>query len=523
MPDGGSRPGSCQPMFVRLVSWWHHRRMSFQLATIALAVAVAAAFMSARPYDALEQRTVLFATVLGLVWLCYVRTKHATGLIVAGAEALVRGDYEGAKLTGFRSLEGIELATAFERLALAVAEREQIARSEILQLREVEQMKTDFVSTVSHELRTPLTSIRGSLGLVLGALEGEIGPRARGLLEIASQNTDRLIRLINDILDIEKIEAGHVTLKKELGELRAILRTTLTGLDGIASEAGIRLMLEPGEQVMATVDADRLVQVFTNLVSNAIKFSPAGQTVRVRLEAVDSVARVRVIDSGPGIPFEFRDKIFGRFQQADGSDARKKNGTGLGLAIARAIVELHDGTVSYESEAGEGATFVVELPCIPASVRSRPTPIGGLRLIRAGARVRTRPTVLLVEQDAGTIELLRSMCEAMADVVCASTGDDAFTALRASEIDAVIADPALPSVGGMEFVRRFKSETEDDGVALLIFSSRDYSAADLESMRIPRTHAFVKSRDDERQLVMRLRAVLTVRQESSRALRAPAR
>ena len=511
-------------MYFRLVRWWRTRRLSFQLATLALGVAVAAASMSARPYDAVEQRFVLFATVLALVWLCYVRVKFTTDSVVAGAEALVAGDYERARLPALAetSREGADLAKAFERLALAVAEREQIARSEILQLREIEQMKTDFVSTVSHELRTPLTSIRGSLGLVLGAMQEEVGPKARGLLEIASQNTDRLIRLINDILDISKIEAGHVMLKKEPGELRAILRTTLTSLEGYASEAGVRLILDPGDPIMATVDSDRLVQVFTNLVSNAIKFSPTGQSVRIRLESDVAVARVRVTDSGPGVPLEFREKIFGKFQQADGSDARKRNGTGLGLAIARAIVELHEGTVSYENEPGRGATFVVELPCVAANVRLLPAASG---VPRAPGRSRKsgRPQLLLVEQDAGVIALLTALCEPLADVVCAATGEAALDALRESPVDAVIADPALPGVGGMEFIHRMKAETEGEGTPLLIFSSREYSAPELDSMRVSRTHVFVKSRDDERQLVLRVRAMIAVRRESPRVARTAAR
>ena len=489
---------------------------------MALAVAVAAASMSARPYDNLKERGILFGMVLGLVWMAYSRVKHATDIIVAGAEAVVAGDYDHAKLPllARQSQEGAELAAVFDRLALAVAEREQIARSEILQLREVEQMKTDFVSTVSHELRTPLTSIRGSLGLVLGALGDEVGLKARGLLEIASQNTDRLIRLINDILDIEKMEAGHVTLKKEPDELRSILRTTLTGLEGYATEASVRLILDPGQPVLATVDSDRLVQVFTNLVSNAIKFSVAGQAVRVSLDIEDGVARVRVADNGPGIPEEFREKIFGKFQQADGSDSRKKNGTGLGLAIARAIVELHDGSVAFESTVGLGTTFAVDLPYTRPPARSRPTPIGGMRLIRAASRPRLRPLVLLIEQDAGVIEVLRSLCEPIADVISARTGDEAMAAVRSSAVDVVIVDPALPGVGGAEFIYRLKSEIEEDGTPVLLFSSREYSPSELGNLRITPAHAFVKSRDDERELVLRLRAVLTVWQETPRVRRA---
>jgi CheY-like chemotaxis protein len=244
--------------------------------------------------------------------------------------------------------------------------------------------------------------------------------------------------------------------------------------------------------------------------------------VRVSLAADGAIARVRVADSGPGIPAEFRDKIFGKFQQADGSDARKKNGTGLGLAIARAIVELHNGTVSFESEIGRGATFVVELPCTPANFRSRPTPIGGLRLV-GGPRVKQRPQIVFVEQDEGVIHVLRARCEAMGDISCARSGDEALDIVHSTVVDAVIADPALPGVGGMEFVQRLKAATDEEGTTLLIYSSREYSATELETMHIPRTHAFVKSRDDDRELVMRLRAVLTVRQESPQLRKLPLR
>jgi CheY-like chemotaxis protein len=220
---------------------------------------------------------------------------------------------------------------------------------------------------------------------------------------------------------------------------------------------------------------------------------------------------VRVADSGPGIPPEFRDKIFGRFQQADASDSRKKSGTGLGLAIARAIVELHEGTVSFESTVGQGTTFVVELPCTPTRARSRPTPIGSLSVIRGAAHPRVRPQLLLVEQDAGVIEVLRSLCEPFADVLRARTGGEAIDAVRSSVIDAVVADPVLPGVGGADFVRRLKAELEDEGAPVLLFSSREYSRAELESLRISPTHAFVKSRDRESELALRLRAILTVR------------
>jgi signal transduction histidine kinase len=291
------------------------------------------------------------------------------------ARALAEGRYSDVRLPAElgANREMRQIADTFEELALAIEEREQILQSDILQLREYEQLKSDFVSTVSHELRTPLTSMRGALGLVLNGAAGPLSPQGQDLLRIANQNTERLIRLINDILDVEKIESGTITVRRDRCDLRTVLEATIAGLNGYAVEQNVRVALTAPKTADVIGDQDRLIQVFTNLLSNAIKFSLTGAEVAVLMEIEGDLARVSVRDGGPGIPAEFQARIFGKFQQAESSSSRRHGGTGLGLAIARAIVERHEGQISFRSERGAGTTFVVELPCsvgAPSAMRN---------------------------------------------------------------------------------------------------------------------------------------------------------
>jgi PAS domain S-box-containing protein len=235
--------------------------------------------------------------------------------------------------------------------------------SDITQRKLVERMKNEFVSTVSHELRTPLTSITGSLGLINGGVAGELPLQAKGLIEIAYRNSERLGRLINDILDIDKIESGKIDFALQPVDLMQAVDEALTTNRAFAVQFKVRLALEqglPGMKVCA--DPDRLMQVFTNLLSNAAKFSPQGETVTVRVARDQGVVRVAITDRGPGIPDEFKDRVFQKFAQADTSDSRAKSGTGLGLSIAKAIVEKFGGDIGFESAHGKGTTFYVDLP-----------------------------------------------------------------------------------------------------------------------------------------------------------------
>ncbi|HEX3128955.1 MAG TPA: ATP-binding protein [Thermoanaerobaculia bacterium] len=228
----------------------------------------------------------------------------------------------------------------------------------------VDQMREEFIS-VSHELRTPLTSIRGALGLLAGGVAGDLPPQARSLLDIAASNSERLVRLINDILDIEKVESGTLGLRMESLDLAVALGQALevNAVYARYYEVGLRLVRsESGAFVLG--DPDRIQQVLANLLSNAAKFSPRGGTVEVEMVREGRRVRISVRDHGPGIPEAFRSRVFERFAQADASVARQERGTGLGLSISKAIVERHGGRIWFESEPGVQTTFSFDLPVL---------------------------------------------------------------------------------------------------------------------------------------------------------------
>jgi PAS domain S-box-containing protein len=230
--------------------------------------------------------------------------------------------------------------------------------------KEAERLKDEFVSVVGHELRTPLTSIRGSLGLLAGGVMGELPEEAMGMLGTAISSTDRLVRLINDILDIERMDSGRAEIEVASVSASELVELSTQVVAGVATEADIVLRTEIDDTAIVC-DADKIVQVLTNLLGNAIKFSPSGSTVDVTVASVGSDALFSVSDAGRGIPAEKIESIFERFSQVDSSDAREKGGTGLGLAIARRIVERHGGRIWAESSEGAGSTFHFTLPLEP--------------------------------------------------------------------------------------------------------------------------------------------------------------
>jgi PAS domain S-box-containing protein len=237
----------------------------------------------------------------------------------------------------------------------------------------VNRLKSEFVSTVSHELRTPLTAIHGSLRLLeSGAVPADSAQGAQ-LVTMARANSERLVRLINDMLDLDKIEAGRVELRRQPLIASEIVRVTLDSLTATAAEHRVTLALRVMDDTTFSADRDRTVQVLTNLVSNAIKFATPGSEVRVAISRDVGVVRIAVTNVGEGIAATDLSRLFGRFQQLDGSDARRHGGTGLGLAIAKAIVEQHGGRIGVESErrAGAETTFWVEMPISRSSHGAR--------------------------------------------------------------------------------------------------------------------------------------------------------
>jgi signal transduction histidine kinase/CheY-like chemotaxis protein len=444
--------------------------------------------------------TAALAVFLLVLTLLMRLVARALQQVVDAAEALDAGAYARARLPDAHlapNREMAHLATTFEQLAANIERREGQLQQDIVQLRELERLKRDFVSTVSHELRTPLTSMRGALGLILGGKTGELPTKSRDLLQIAMSNTERLIRLINDILDIEKMDAGQISLRRDRLRLRPLLETTCTGLEAFAREhrASVRITSPMESDADVIGDPDRLIQVFTNLISNALKFSPSEGLVEIAIGIEDTLVRVRVRDHGPGIPPEFAERIFGRFQQAGGADSRKSGGTGLGLNIARGIVEMHSGAIGFEPADGGGTTFWVTLPVAAPY-------IGGDD---------ARRVILIIEDDPSMRDVLVAQFESLARAIGVQSAEAGLEVLTREPVGAIVLDPGLPGMSGLEFARAIRQDPKLRTLPLFLFSAREHATEELRAAGIRASDAFVKTRDSEALLFDRVRLELQKR------------
>jgi PAS domain S-box-containing protein len=332
--------------------------------------------------------------------------------------------------------------------------------------KEVERRVSEFYSMVSHELRTPLTSIRGSLGLLEGKRAGELSPRAANLIKIARSESDRLIRLINDILDIRKIEAGKLDLKRVELEVGPLVEACIEAITGFAHVNGVEVIGEAETGLCVHADRDRINQVLTNLISNAIKFSPTGGLVKVQVDRTVEAVRFSIIDHGAGIPADQLHRLFGLFQQIDSSDSRPKSGTGLGLAISKAIVEEHNGKIGVDTELGAGSTFWFELPL---GVEAGPM------IDQMPSPVPYRHTALLIEDDHELCKLLAVMLgEEGYLVVPISTIEHAESYLKENtRPDVIVLDVQLPDGNGLEFMETLRLEKDTEDIPVIIVSGRE--------------------------------------------------
>lgn len=331
--------------------------------------------------------------------------------------------------------------------------------------RRVDRMKQEFISTVSHELRTPLTSIAGSLSLLLGGVAGDLPEKGRRLIEIANNNCRRLVRLINDLLDIEKIAAGQLEMRSDRVDLGDVAATAITDTQAYADQHGVKLVLLDGDAQVVMGDRDRLLQVVTNLLSNAAKFSPNGSDVDISVEAAGDVARLKVRDRGPGIPEAFRDRIFGRFAQATAADTRERQGTGLGLAIVKEIVERHGGSVRFEAAEGSGTVFIVELPRLAAP-------------IPAQTAAPSAPGVLICEDDPDAASVLAQLVAAQgyaAKVV--HDISSAREALANDRFETLILDVHLPDGNGLTFLSEVKGPLDLADLPVVVVTGVDPAAS----------------------------------------------
>ena len=329
---------------------------------------------------------------------------------------------------------------------------------DITERKRIERLKDEFVATVSHELRTPLTSITGALGLLAGNAAGKLPESAIRLLTIAYTNSQRLVRLLDDILDIEKMVSGKVVFKFTRVDVRSLVEQTIEANHGFANGCDVRIRLDAASEAFdVRADPDRLAQAITNLLSNAIKFSPPGDEVVVAIETRGDTIRISVRDHGHGVPDEFKPRIFEKFAQADTTDARQKGGTGLGLSIVKQIVDRLDGAVGFEDAPSGGAIFYIDLP--EWAHESRFVSKAHLR-------------VLLCEDDPeAAIVLVDRLRQGgfLADV--ALTASEAVRRAAATSYAAILVDLRLPKGDGIDLIKRLRGLRQIYNTLLVVLSA----------------------------------------------------
>ncbi|HEY5898130.1 MAG TPA: ATP-binding protein [Burkholderiales bacterium] len=335
---------------------------------------------------------------------------------------------------------------------------------DITQQRASERVRSEFTSTLSHELRTPLTSILGSLQLMRTGILGDLSKDMDEMTEIAEKNSKRLLDLINEVLDIEKIESGRMSLTPEPVALDELLREAVQLNQGFADRFSVKLAIA-GELTPVTVRADRkrLMQVVTNLLSNAAKFSPPNGAVEISVARRDGRVKVGVGDRGPGIPEAFRGRIFGRFAQAHSADARIKGGSGLGLAISKRLVELMQGEIGFEDRPGGGTTFFFELPVLMAAESDAAGPV----------------RILITEQDTVAAEYMAIVLEkAGYRVDSVPNAKDSRVLLARWQYGCWLLDTRLPDAAdALALVDELREQLHDTRIVMLASIGTDRDGA----------------------------------------------
>jgi signal transduction histidine kinase/DNA-binding response OmpR family regulator len=348
---------------------------------------------------------------------------------------------------------------------------------------DLESVKDEFISTVSHELRTPLTSIRGALGLLSAGLLGNVEPKAQNLLRIAASNTERLIRLINDILDLERMDSGRAPLTLRRCSMYDLAHEAVDTMNTMADSAGITIDLTsnaPRDSIYFDADSDRILQVLTNLLSNAFKFSPAGSTVAIQIDSNPNSLLLRVMDRGRGIPADKLDAVFDRFQQVESADASKKGGAGLGLAICRSIIQQHGGAIwAQPNRDGVGTTLWVQL-----SRSARASDVAPDGAIEAPVE-RGDGLILVCDDDPGIrVVVAEQLRQHGYEILEAGSGEEVLSLTRkraapdggdrrrggARAISAILLDLYMPGLSGWETLQRLREDPATAAIPVVILS-----------------------------------------------------
>ena len=390
------------------------------------------------------------------------------------------------------------LRGAIQRDESGLAVRASGTMLDMTEQKRVEQMKSQFVSTVSHELRTPLTSISGALAIVNSGSLGEVPAPMRKMLEIAETNSQRLNHLINDLLDMEKLAAGKMKFELRTCSLKELIDEALSANQAYAQSRGVNLVSHGCHDILVRVDSMRLHQVLNNYLSNAIKFSPQGSQVVIDVATDQDTVRVSVTDQGEGIPAEFRDQVFAKFAQADGSDKRKQEGTGLGLAISRELMAQMDGCVGFDSEPPNGATFWLSLP-IEAQAEAQ---------AEATAQVQT-PSVLVVDDDPMIADFIALVLRKAGYLPTTSvTLKGAQQQLQETHYDAMVTDLRLQDGHGLNLIREVRAQAALAHMPILVVSAYCDEGQRLMHGQVDEFLAWLDKPVDEKKLLSMLDAVM---------------
>lgn len=354
---------------------------------------------------------------------------------------------------------------------------------DITERKELERLKSDFISTVSHELRTPLTSIKGYVDLVLAGDVGPLTPEQKEFLTIVSQNTTRLTELINDLLEIERLESGRIEFEFAELDLAEVLQNVAQALKVNAEQKGLELLTEISSGLKVRGDRERLAQVFLNLLSNAIKYTPAG-TVELKAYRENDTVVVTVRDTGIGLSESDLQKLFQKFFRSDNPYARRVGGTGLGLSIAKAIVERHNGTITVTSKLGQGSTFTVRLPEL-----ARPE----------------RPLVLVIEDEIAIARLIATYIEKMGyRAVTAYSAREGFDQAVRLKPDLITLDVLMPDLDGFALIQELKKHPVTANIPVIFLSIVQDKQ---QGLRLGAS-AFLTKPIDERKFYETVRALL---------------
>jgi len=338
-----------------------------------------------------------------------------------------------------------------------------LALRDVTAEREIAEMKNEFVSTVSHELRTPLTSIKGYVDLILDGSAGEISEVQREFLDIVKENSDRLVELINEMLDISRIESGRVHLKVEPIDMVESINGTLDTFRAVLTQIGRTVDVQVPEHLpLAVADRDRVGQVLINLVSNAIKYSPGGGEVSITAKHAGEFVVVSVTDQGLGVSREDQKRLFTKFYRVDTAMTREIGGTGLGLSICKTIIELLGGEIGCKSKLGKGSTFWFSVPVAPQEMVRMPSlqgpdQVGG--------------TVLVIDRDPEIADLIETYLQRRGyDVVKAHTADEALALALKVRPAAITLDVILDEGDGFDLLHRLKERPETRDIPVVVLS-----------------------------------------------------